>query len=195
MDWVYENIMGAAIKKVEEDLREKGFKVYTGNIPTNYRGNKLCQVDLFAESEDNSDRRIYQLYRNIDALPEDKYNGLQAMAKDISAELYMLYIDIPEENKIVFNELPKILLAGLKKNKKLKEKEYTRVDVLGIDSIEVKGTKIFVEGIGSAYLECENNKKVDQKEFKFKLSYKVSDKTVTSLKCTWITIYRGQSIG
>ena len=186
--WVYKAIEKAAIEKVKTYLKKQQFNVFTNHELAD-KQNKRTDVDLFAEKD--GDHRIYEIQLTNKMMPNQRYDQLQNLAKDNSAELYILFVEIPQGKKIKIDELPNILLKAINKRNKLKKDggNFDGVDVLDIYSLAVKDKMIDVKGVGIATKKYQNGNE-DQKEFTFKLSYNVSEteNNVKSFKCIWGTI-------
>lgn len=107
---VIQGIEYTAIQKLTKELLKDGFSVKNGLI-LSQDNNKALRCDLYAEKE--NDKRIYEFKIGKNRIQKKQLGLLQDIAKQCSAKLYIVYLEIPKSKEVEFDGLELLIHQDL----------------------------------------------------------------------------------
>lgn len=107
MNEIQAGIYHAALNKTISQLRREGFKTETEY----FFENAQLHVDLFAYNE--VEKRIYEFKFGRNRIQRNQLVRLQEFAKDLGARLYIIYLELPQSKKIIFDGIENIIFSYL----------------------------------------------------------------------------------
>lgn len=107
MNEIRDGIYQAALNKTIRQLNREGFKTEVEYL---FKDVQIC-VDLFAYN--GFEKRIYEFKFGQNRIQRQQLVKLQEVAKSMGAKLYVIYLELPQSKKIIFEGLENILYGHL----------------------------------------------------------------------------------
>jgi len=158
---IREGIHESAILKTERQLKREGFIVQRDYIIENSN----FEVDLFAYND--IEKRLYEFKIGHNKIQNKQFQLLQNHSRNIGAKLFIVYLEVPQSKRIMFNGIEDIIFGHLNEYPPVELLELaTHVHIsditnIDINAIDVDNEIINMRGSGCMLVDTQFGSKSD----------------------------------